>query len=286
MNIEVLFLPQTATDLPSKVCVVIDVLRATSTLVSMFEAGARRVVLSESIPGALAYADGAAERPLVCGESGGLPPVGFDHGNSPREFPPDCLKGREVVFCTSNGTRAMNAVAAAPVVLAGSLLNGSAVARAALREAMAGSLDIALICSGDILGTKFAIDDAFCAGHLLSLLKAEAATPSTAPTSRRQDMGRVGEVLLDFEESSTATWRLYGSYLAEAGDQGPTAGPPREAILQAFWESHNAQVLRRVGLGEDVPYCAQLDISTRVPRLRAEQGRLVLVDMTESHGAS
>jgi 2-phosphosulfolactate phosphatase len=264
MQLEVIFLPPIATDLPGKVCVVIDVLRATSTAVTMFEAGAKRVTLAESVPAALTYASSLAKRPLVCGEVGGVAPVGFDRGNSPREFPPGSLEGREVVFYTSNGTRAMRLVSNAPVVLAGSLFNASAVAAAAVREARERGLGIALVCSGDALGTKFAIDDAFCAGYLATGIQREAGQ-SSGPGAGD------GRAAIDLEESATAAVRLYRSYL-RAGD----GGPARESILEAFWESHNAQVLKRVGLAEDVEYCARPDVSDIVPALRVDDGKLVL----------
>jgi len=279
---EVVFLPSIATDLSLKLCIVVDVLRATSTLVSMFEAGARKVVLAGSIPAALEYAASRAERPAVCGESGGLRPDGFDHGNSPREFPPGSLEGKEVAFCTSNGTRAMARVAEAPVVLAGSLLNGSAVARAAVREARERRLNLAVICSGDSLGSKFAIDDAFCAAHLLTLIHREAARTEdavqmAAETEKLAEPGMdPGWDHLEMEEAAVAALRLYGSYLGGQGTVASGGRPPRDAILTAFWEARNARSLRRVGLAEDVEYCAQLDISNCVPRLRREEERLVL----------
>lgn len=282
MIVEAVFLPPIATDLASKVCVVIDVLRATSTLVSMFEAGARRVFLAESVPAALSYARGFSERPLVCGESGGVRPDGFDYGNSPREFPPGALQGRDVVFCTSNGTKAMRRVSEAPVVLTGSLFNSSAVVRTALREASERGLDVALICSGDILGTKFAIDDAFCAGYFLTLMEREASTVLSVDEERQRRslppaaVNGPAEPVVAFEESAIAAMRLYRSYLAGEGRSTDASVPPREAILAALWEAHNAHVLRQVGLAEDVEHCAQLDITTRVPRLRVEDGRLVL----------
>ena len=263
MNVEVVFLPPIATDLSSKLCVVIDVLRATSTLVSMVEAGAGVVTLAESIPAALEDADRCGERPLVCGESGGLPPAGFDLGNSPREFREETVKGRNLCFCTSNGTRAMQQVVQAPVVLAGSLLNASAVARTALSEAGERGLDIAFICSGDYMGTKFAIDDAFCAGYLVTQVERESASHASGSP-------------LTLDESAVAAVRLCRSYLWEAGVRDPSTPPPREAILRAFWESHNAQILRQVGLAADVEYCAQIDVSSRVPRLRVEDHVLMI----------
>ncbi len=272
MDVEVVFLPPIATELPSKLCIVVDVLRATSTLVSMFEAGAERVVLAESIPAALAYAEGRTERPLVCGEAGGLAPAGFDLGNSPREFRPEVVKGRELSFCTSNGTRAMRRVSSSPIVLAGCLLNGSAVARRAVQEAGERGLGIAIICSGDILGSKFAIDDAFTAGYLIKQMLRETAGRVAAGAVHEGEASN-----LDLEESATAAVRLYESYLLEEGVSDLDSPPPHRAIMAAFWEAHNARVLRKVGLAEDVEYCSQLDISNVVPRLQVEGDRMVLV---------
>ncbi|MCL4531888.1 MAG: 2-phosphosulfolactate phosphatase [Actinobacteria bacterium] len=273
MNVEVVFLPPIATELPSKLCIVIDVLRATSTLVSMFESGVRRVTLAGSIQDALAQVGTAPGRPFVCGESGGLPPAGFDYGNSPREFRPEVMEGKDLVFFTSNGTRAMRHLSAAPVVLAGSLLNATTVVRAALREAMEMELDIAVVCSGDHLGTRFAIDDAFTAGYLCSLMEREGPAFLDGAVAGPVD-GDEEDVSLD--ESAEAAVRLYRSFLGDAGASDDVAVPPQEAILRAFWRSHNARVLKKVGLSEDVLYCAQVDISAVVPRLRVEGDALVL----------
>lgn len=273
MNVEVVFLPPIATQLPSKLCVVIDVLRATSTLVSMFESGVRRVTLAGSIQDALAQAGTGPGRPFVCGESGGLPPAGFDYGNSPREFVPKDMEGKELVFFTSNGTKAMRQLSAAPVVLAGSLLNASTVVRAALWEAMNMELDIAVVCSGDHLGTRFAIDDAFTAGYLCSLMEREGPAFLADATPGAGDGEEEG---VSMDESAEAALRLYRSFLRDAGAPEDAATPPSGAILEAFWRSHNAQVLKQVGLSEDVLYCAQVDISTVVPRLRVEGDALVL----------
>ncbi|HEX2924469.1 MAG TPA: 2-phosphosulfolactate phosphatase, partial [Chloroflexota bacterium] len=90
---------------------------------------------------------------------------------------------------------------------------------------------------------------------------------------RRLSSHQTGPPTID---STTAAIRLYESYLLEAGAQDLNARPPHEAIMAAFWEAHNAQVLRRVGLAEDVVYCSQLDISNVVPQLQIEGDRMVL----------
>src|SRR3954454_15478197 len=94
-----------------RVCIVLDVLRASSTMLAMFEAGARELLLAESPEAALMLADGKRDELGICGERGGLKVEGFDYGNSPAEVSEADLSERDVVFVTSNGTGALRAVA-------------------------------------------------------------------------------------------------------------------------------------------------------------------------------
>src|SRR4051794_10099706 len=101
------------------VCIVLDVLRASSTMLAMFEAGADELYLAETPEAALAVAEADRAAHWVCGERHGLKCEGFDFGNSPAELAEASLAGRRVVYVTSNGTSALRAVGAAPVVLVG-----------------------------------------------------------------------------------------------------------------------------------------------------------------------
>ena len=96
---------------------------------------------------------------ILLGEIGGLRPLDFDLGNSPREISPQVVGGRRAICHTSNGTAAIRAVATAPVVLLGCLRNSAAVARAALVQARDGDLSILLVCSGGAGGRAFARQD-------------------------------------------------------------------------------------------------------------------------------
>src|SRR5262245_3913723 len=114
------------------VCIVLDVLRASSTMLAMFEAGASELVLAETPEAAVAMACDDRDGHWVCGERHGLKVEGFDFGNSPTELSEADLGGRRVLYVTSNGTRALHAVQAAPLVLVGSPRNEVAVVRHAL----------------------------------------------------------------------------------------------------------------------------------------------------------
>ena len=92
--------------------IVLDVVRASTTIAAALAGGARAVVPVATPEEARALRGKRdAGSVLVGGERGGAPPPGFDHGNSPAEYTPDRVRGRTVVFTTTNGTRALLALA-------------------------------------------------------------------------------------------------------------------------------------------------------------------------------
>jgi 2-phosphosulfolactate phosphatase len=158
-------------DLSRTVCVVFDILRATSTFVTALQNGAKEIVPVSEIEEAIArrQADPAV---LLAGERNGMKiragqagGIDFDLGNSPREFRAEIVRGRSIVSTTTNGTRALRACAAAQQVLAAALLNLAATAKYLNRSQPA---DILLICAGTGEGT--ALEDILAAGALAGLL--------------------------------------------------------------------------------------------------------------------
>src|SRR5580692_7380997 len=133
-TLEVLFTPAEFATLPQRdlsgtVCVVFDVLRATSTIVTALANGADAVIPVAEIPEALA-AKRARPDLLLGGEREGVRiradqtgGVDFDLGNSPREFTRERVAGRTIILTTTNGSRALRACAGARAVFAGSFLN-------------------------------------------------------------------------------------------------------------------------------------------------------------------
>ena len=147
--------------------VVIDVLRATSSVVEALAAGARAVYPTVSSEEAIRLANSLGrDDTLLCGERKGLKIEGFDLGNSPAEFTTERVAGKRLVMSTTNGTRAFLAVEDADRVIAASLLNLSAAARA-----VSGAERLVLVCSGR--ENRFSLDDALCAGLLLRVLEKE-----------------------------------------------------------------------------------------------------------------
>lgn len=164
-------------DLTHTTCVVFDVLRATSTIVTALANGAAAFIPVEEITEAIAL---RRERPdvLLAGERDGLRISGaltggieFDLGNSPREFTPEKINGRTIISTTTNGTRALRACLGAETIVVGSFLNLSATRDFIIRSKW---LHLLLVCAGT--GEKAALEDTLAAGALCDQII--AALPS------------------------------------------------------------------------------------------------------------
>jgi 2-phosphosulfolactate phosphatase len=161
MRIHVAFTP--AETGPAPIGVVVDVLRATSTIAQALASGYRRVLCCAEIEDALAL---RAQIPgsLAGGERKAVQVEGFDVGASPREFLEP--RAETLILSTTNGTRAILETAQrCDEVVLGSLLNLDAVARAASER------DAVVVCAG--FQGAFALDDAYCAGRIVQLVQSE-----------------------------------------------------------------------------------------------------------------
>jgi 2-phosphosulfolactate phosphatase len=161
MSVNVAFTPGEAAEAP--VAVVVDVMRATSTIVQALASGYRRVLCCAEIGEAVALRDALDEPVVLGGERNAVRIDGFDAGASPREFLEP--RAETLILSTTNGTRTILAAAArCGQVLLGSLLNLAAVA-AGVRER---GQDALVVCAG--FQGAFALDDAYCAGRIVALL--------------------------------------------------------------------------------------------------------------------
>ena len=143
---------------------VVDVIRATSTLTEALANGARAVTPVLSAEEAIRIANSLGrDETVVCGERKGLPIEGFDLGNSPLEFTPQVVRGRQLVMTTTNGTRAFIAVQEAELVVAASFLNLSAAAKS-VKDAER----VVILCAGK--EDRLSLDDTLCGGHLVGKL--------------------------------------------------------------------------------------------------------------------
>ncbi|TML29591.1 MAG: 2-phosphosulfolactate phosphatase [Actinobacteria bacterium] len=168
MPVDVAFTPGAAG--PAAVGVVVDVLRATSTIAQALASGYQRVLCCAEIDEARALR-AALPDSLLGGERKAVRLEGFDVGASPREFIE--ARARTLILSTTNGTRAILETAQrCERVVLGSLLNLSAVAKAAAED------DAVVVCAGFQGG--FALDDVYCAGRIVQLLGGERTHAATA----------------------------------------------------------------------------------------------------------
>ena len=149
-------------DVQNRTVVVIDVLRACSTIVTALDQGARAVVpvLDMAQAGRIASnLDPDVYR--LGGERGGEKIEGYHLGNSPQEYTADAVEGRDVILNTTNGTRALERVKEANTLVAACFLNAGRVADFVRRTAEA----VTIVCAGR--QNRLALEDTLCAGLLL-----------------------------------------------------------------------------------------------------------------------
>lgn len=175
-TLEVLFAPAefaalSGRDLTATTCVVFDIFRATSTIVTALAHRAAAIIPVAEIPEALALREQQPDL-LLAGEREGLRIQGdltggvdFDFGNSPREFTPEKVRGKTIALSTTNGSRALRACAGAELLLVGSFLNLNATATFLKAQA---PNNLLLVCSGTVDQASY--EDVLGAGALADLL--------------------------------------------------------------------------------------------------------------------
>ena len=230
MKATVFFTPQEVEGqgLQDQTAVVIDVLRATSTVVAALAAGAEAIYPVVSIEDAIKLATSLGrEDALLAAERRGQRIEGFDLGNSPTDFTPDGVGGKRIVMSTTNGTAALVTSADADRVVIAALVNLSAVA-----GSVVDAEQLTIVCAGR--EGQFAIDDALCAGILVSRLA-----------------DRLGAAL-ELDDAGRAALALASSFTPDADFLMHTAG---------------GRALAAIDLEEDVRWCARVDAHDLVPEL-------------------
>ena len=241
MEVDVALVPQVARTWSNTVCIVIDELRASSTITTILDRGCSRLFVTAGLDAARRLArlhDG-----LLAGERGGTAPRGFDFDNSPAALSRADLRGRVVILSTSNGTKVLGWVKDAPATLVGCLLNARACAEAAVDLAGSMGARIGIVCAGT-LGV-FALDDAVAAGVIVQDIVATIGS-------------RGGDY--ELSEAAVAAVQLRSSYAD---------------LVTPLQNSVAGRLLARLGTHDDVPFCARLDSSATVPILRPGEQLMV-----------
>jgi 2-phosphosulfolactate phosphatase len=241
VNVQLLLTPHTLdhVGLEGKTVVVIDVLRSSTTICASLLAGARSVipVTEPGEAGELRVKLGA-DASVLAGERKGVKIENFQFGNSPTEFTPETVAGKNVILCTTNGTRVFGLTAGAASVFCGALVNVTEVA-----EAVAGlQQDVVVVCSGREGG--FSIEDTLCGGLLIDRLAVK----------HRQSV-----ILNDAAALARLLYR-----------------ERKDSLQEAIAQGEHGLYLESIGLAGDVELCSRVDSIPVVPVLK--DGRLVKID--------
>jgi 2-phosphosulfolactate phosphatase len=262
MKIEVILTPAelptlARRDLRDAVCVVFDVLRATSTFVAALQNGAKAIVPVSEIAEALAWRQKQPDV-LLGGERDGVKiraaqtgGIDFDLGNSPREYTPEKVRGKTIVSTTTNGTRALRACAGAQAVLAASFLNLTATVEfiKKLRPT-----HVVPVCAGT--HENLALEDVLASGALCEMLD-ELLSPALSPLGR-------GEGVLELSDSAEMARATYTQAKSD--------------LAAAVGRSENARRLLGIPeLRDDVSFCLQRDCYPLVVKRAADGAAFVAV---------
>jgi len=227
------------------IAVVIDVLRASTTMITALARGASRIVPVADVDEARRLAATIAPPPLLGGERGGVRIPGFDLGNSPLEYTADRVAGRTVVITTTNGTAALHASRDAAEIVVGGIVNRAAVAETVRRlSRTAGTVH--LVCAGT--DGVVSAEDVLAAGAILDAAAADAC----------------GDELDEAAQEALALFRRVAAH-----DDVPAR------LVQEFHRSPGGANLVELGMAIDLPVAAAIDAFTVVPRLDRASGSLI-----------
>ena len=220
-------------DFINRTVIVIDVLRATSNMITGLHNGASGIVPVDTIRQAKRLRQ---PNDLLGGERGCKRIVGFHLGNSPFEYRQEGVRNKRILMTTTNGTRVIQKSLKASHLLAGALLNAQACAKTALEL----NKDVFLVCAGT--QESFSLEDGLCAGviieELTQLIRNSNGESETKATWQINDLGLA----------------MHSSYLQL-----------QSQLTEILLTCENGIKLTRLGFREDVIYCAQVNQLDVVP---------------------
>lgn len=237
MRIEALFTPSEITEpaVKDNTVVVIDVLRACSTIAFAMSRGCERIVPVASVEAAMNLASSLEKKvTLLGGEREGKRIDGFDLGNSPLEYTTEVVKGKAVVLATTNGTKAITMSQGAKEILVASFVNlASVVERAAASQGDT----LTVVCAGE--SGRFSLEDAVCAGMLIE----------------RLDEGNQ----IELNDGAHAARCLYRQN--------------KESIPRLLKECEHGRYLESLGFAKDLDICGRVDSLNIMPVVK--EGRII-----------
>jgi 2-phosphosulfolactate phosphatase len=230
MKVDLFVIPQEITEdkMKDRTVVVIDVLRASTTICRALKSGAKEIIPMDSPASAIELAASlSSDNVLLCGEREGVIIEGFDLGNSPSEYVPDRVKGRTLIFSSTNGSRTIVRSRSASDSIVGGFVNIQVV-----HDYLSGSLDdLVILCAGKWL--QFAMEDCVAGGLLIEKL-----------LESRENV--------ELNDGANTARILYQHF--------------NDSILEMVKSSSHGRYLESIGMGKDLSLCARLNSIPVLPR--------------------
>lgn len=221
--------PEAENRISGKTLVLIDVLRASTTICQALKAGAKAIIpVTEPGEAAEMRAKIGPDSALLGGERQGLKIENFDLGNSPLEYSEEKVKGKTVILTTTNGTRGY--IRGAKLTLTGALVNISKVAQKAAQAKQ----DLVILCAGQ--DGDFSIEDTLCGGMLLHKLETEE------------------NVKLELNDAASLALLLYRSN--------------NRSLKQTIARGEHGRLLKKLGMETDVDLASEIDTIPVLPVLK------------------
>ena len=217
--------------------VVIDVLRASTTIITALANGAREIIPVATVESAVKISGNLfGDVILLGGERNGKMIEGFNLGNSPTEYTAERVKNKAIIFSTTNGSQALVRARYARELFVCGFVNMGAVADALCR----GARDFTIVCAGN--NGMLSMEDSVCAGMLIARVSAAA---ESAPE------------LADGALAARTLYRAFG-----------------RGILKMIRTSDHGRHLQDIGFGEDLKICGGVDTLSILPQLDGNVIRL------------
>lgn len=221
-------------ELRDKTVVVIDVLRASTTITYAMRAGAREIIPVATVEQAMKIVGNLhSTSTVLCGERGGKRIEGFTLGNSPFEYTEEAVRGKALILTTTNGAVALTKAKYARQCFVSSFVNLSATIEALSAIENIRSEHLIILCSGR--EEDFSLEDATCAGMLITRLMESVGQP---------------ERLSDSARAALSIYQHYGS-----------------DIYRTLRESDHGEYLIELGFEQDILAASELDSMPLVPML-------------------
>lgn len=230
MKVDLVFthIPITEEKLSDRAVVMVDVLRTSTTVTVALANGAKEIIPVDGVPAAMQLMGNLSrDNVLLCGEREGKLIEGFDLGNSPFDYQEEIIKGKSLIFNTTNGSVALTKMKTAKLSIVCGFVNISACADFLVKE----DEDVLIVCAGN--HHQFDMEDAVCGGMLVNLLQ-----------------NKVGREM-EMNDGTEAAVIIFNKY--------------QDKYLHLLENAYHGKYLVSLGLGGDLSVCADVDSYNVVP---------------------